>query len=274
MNRKPNSVSSTKSSASARQPLAAFDELLREPPRALDGLRAARVDAGRSPTPFRPRSHSATRPVEARHAVGTSRMPAACRRASTGEAIELGLRACANARRRARATSPPRQRRRQRFGCRLSRRGSSMIVGSRMLTACRRSSSCVRSTAPLERGRRAAGELRPEAASSLCSARPVARRADRVRRRSASKSVERRRRGLRAASVDDRRRVIGGDVSPDPQRQQVAGQVAAVDGRDVGRRQRRQRARVVPVVEVPAIALQRQQRVEGRLQPIDDAGRS
>ena len=56
------------------------------------------------------------------------------------------------------------------------------------------------------------------------------------------------------------------------QRDQVAGQVAAVHGRDVARLQRAQVGRVVPVVEMAAEALQPRHRGERRLQPLDRVG--
>ena len=52
------------------------------------------------------------------------------------------------------------------------------------------------------------------------------------------------------------------------EREQMAGEVAAVHGRDVARLERAQLARVVPVVEVAAEALQARQRRERRLEPL------
>ena len=57
--------------------------------------------------------------------------------------------------------------------------------------------------------------------------------------------VEQRRRARAASARRDAR------ASADRQREERAGEVAAVHGRDVGRRQRRQRPRVVPVEQVP-----------------------
>ena len=51
--------------------------------------------------------------------------------------------------------------------------------------------------------------------------------------------------------------------------QQVAGQVAAVNGGDVGRRERLQRARVVPVVEMPVKSLEPPDGGERGLDPLD-----
>ena len=56
------------------------------------------------------------------------------------------------------------------------------------------------------------------------------------------------------------------------ERDQVRGQVAAVDRRDVARLERREVVRAVPVVEVPAEALETLDRGEGRLQPIRHVG--
>ena len=53
-----------------------------------------------------------------------------------------------------------------------------------------------------------------------------------------------------------------------PERDQVRGEVAAVDGGDVAGLERRESGCVVPVVEVPAEALQASHRGEGRLQPV------
>ena len=55
----------------------------------------------------------------------------------------------------------------------------------------------------------------------------------------------------------------------DRQRQERAGEVAAVDRRDVGRRQRRQRARVVPVQQVTLEAFQA---FDGRERGLDPVG--
>ena len=57
-------------------------------------------------------------------------------------------------------------------------------------------------------------------------------------------------------------------AQPDRQRQQRAGQVAAVHRRDVGRRQRRQRPRVVPVEQVAFVPLQP---LDGRQRLVDPA---
>ena len=54
-----------------------------------------------------------------------------------------------------------------------------------------------------------------------------------------------------------------------PQGDQVAGKVAAVHGRDVGRLQHREVAQVVPVVEVPAEAAQLFERLEDAGEPLD-----
>jgi hypothetical protein len=58
-------------------------------------------------------------------------------------------------------------------------------------------------------------------------------------------------------------RGIGQGQQPGAQRHEVPGQVAAVHGRNVARRQRLERARVVPVEEVPLVALHRAHRREG-----------
>ena len=74
-------------------------------------------------------------------------------------------------------------------------------------------------------------------------------------------------RSHRAARVDDR--LVFGQLPTDRRAaSQVAGQVAAVDGGDVRRRSGRASG-VVPVVEVPAVALHPQQCVERRLEPIE-----
>ena len=58
-------------------------------------------------------------------------------------------------------------------------------------------------------------------------------------------------------------RLVGQRRQARRERQQVAGQVAAVDGRHVHRLQRHQRHRVVPVVEVAVVALHLVHRAEG-----------
>ena len=55
-------------------------------------------------------------------------------------------------------------------------------------------------------------------------------------------------------------------------RHEATQQVAAVDRRDVGRRERQERPRVVPVVEVAPVRLQAVERVEGLLEPLDRRG--
>ena len=54
--------------------------------------------------------------------------------------------------------------------------------------------------------------------------------------------------------ADDR--LVRHPVQPGGEREQVAGEVSAVDGRDVQRPQRLQRPRVVPVEQVAAVPLQ------------------
>jgi hypothetical protein len=61
-------------------------------------------------------------------------------------------------------------------------------------------------------------------------------------------------------------------LQPHAHGQEVSRQVAAVDARDVLGQQRRERPRVVPVVEMPAIPLKLQQRPESWFEAIDDAG--
>ena len=56
------------------------------------------------------------------------------------------------------------------------------------------------------------------------------------------------------------------------ERQQVAGKVPAIDRRDIRRRQRHERPRVVPVIEMSAISLRPHQGAEGRFEPVDDTG--
>ena len=56
------------------------------------------------------------------------------------------------------------------------------------------------------------------------------------------------------------------------ERQQIAGEIAAVDGRDVRRRERDQANRVVPVVEVSSISRQLQKRRERRFEAADHFG--
>ena len=78
----------------------------------------------------------------------------------------------------------------------------------------------------------------------------------------------------RASATPSRRRcAASGRSSPFParvrQRDQVPGQIAAVDGGYVSRVERAQIARVVPIVEMSAEALQPAHRRERRLEPID-----
>ncbi len=55
---------------------------------------------------------------------------------------------------------------------------------------------------------------------------------------------------------------------------QMAGEIAAVDGREVAGLQRLERARVVPVVEVSAVALEIRYRRQGRSEPVDRVERA
>ena len=59
-------------------------------------------------------------------------------------------------------------------------------------------------------------------------------------------------------------------IEPRSQREEIPRQVSAVDGRDVRRRQRSEGLGVVPVVEMPPIARHAQQRIEGRLEAIQN----
>ena len=81
-----------------------------------------------------------------------------------------------------------------------------------------------------------------------------------VARRSRSTTTPRARRSAVSASPSSRcARVCGSLVEleqPLRERDQRAGEVAAVDGGDVARMQRRQRRRVVPVQEVPVVPLE------------------
>ena len=144
---------------------------------------------------------------------------------------------------------------------------------SRTPSADSRSPICGSSVAPLGRAspaRSASCARRPPSSvdrRAAPSPRPIAAAASSFVLEQVDGVLERR----RARRVDDRR-AFGELGQAGAQRQQVAGEVAAVDRRDVGRRQRRQRPRVVPVVEVAAIALHAQQRVERRLEPIEQAG--
>ena len=56
--------------------------------------------------------------------------------------------------------------------------------------------------------------------------------------------------------------------------QQVSRKIAAVHGRDIARRQRLQRLRVVPVEKVAAMAVQRGKRIERRIAAFDERGRT
>ena len=89
--------------------------------------------------------------------------------------------------------------------------------------------------------------------SSLRRDRPLARSASRRRVSDSSNSRSTSPMPSRDFSSMRGARTIAVD-SPLLQCQQVAGQIAAVDGGDVRRRQRRQASSVVPVVEVPAIS--------------------
>jgi hypothetical protein len=53
------------------------------------------------------------------------------------------------------------------------------------------------------------------------------------------------------------------------QRQEVAREIAAVHARDVARKQRLERARVIPIIEMPAVPFEALHRGEGILGPLD-----
>ena len=236
----------------------------------------ASLDAGRSPT-----SSSARSQQRDQHRRGSARRPGSrgCRppadassspvsRSSSSCRVEHGRRRPAPAR------SPPRSSAVGSASAAACRRGAAPRArGSRMLTACSRSSSCVEQPAPLEQ-RSPAGA--PGACAGCRAPRfSAARRAAAVERVDLRLEERRaRRRGLRARVPSMSGARSASDVKRRAQRQQIAGEVAAVDGRDVGGRQRRERARVVPVVEVAAVALHPQQRVEGRLEPVERRRRS
>ena len=124
----------------------------------------------------------------------------------------------------------------------------------------RRSRELGRRPRRMRRGQRRAGSCRArEVSARRSSASCVHRRASPACGQRSSSSVA----ACRRRPSNSAHRQIGGvgqSQQPGAQRQQVAGEVAAVDRRDVARRQRLERPRVVPVVEVAAVALQPVQR--------------
>ncbi len=91
--------------------------------------------------------------------------------------------------------------------------------------------------------------------------------------------------GQRGAEEDERRLdaeqdlraddgAAGALVGGDRENAQMAGEIPAVDGGDVAGLQRLERARVVPVVEVSAVALEIRYRRQGRAEPVDRVERA
>ena len=54
------------------------------------------------------------------------------------------------------------------------------------------------------------------------------------------------------------------------QREQMPGEIAAIDTGDIERDQRSQGARLIPIVEMPAMPFQPMQRVDGRLRALEE----
>ena len=199
-------------------------------------------------------------------------------RAATGRSAWSSSRSVARARRdvrqppprRVRARTRPRSRstRAARVRCPRSSAGSSSSCSS---SAERRQPLADVGAGPPPLGERAGRCWRIVRSSlelrSSVSARPASRRA-----RSPPRTGRARRQVPRARDASTSGRDSISSVEARTERQEIPGEVAAVDRRDIGRRQRRERPRVVPVVEVPAVALHPQQRVEGRLEPVDHAG--
>jgi hypothetical protein len=73
------------------------------------------------------------------------------------------------------------------------------------------------------------------------------------------------------AHVDDRS--VGDRRKARPQRHEVPGEIAAIDGRDVERRQRLSGAGVVPVVEMPLVTLERRHGAERIRRSLDELPR-
>ena len=126
---------------------------------------------------------------------------------------------------------------------RILQRGSQRVGASRSIASASRIASSVAGATCAPRDSRLRRKLRARSASSSARfARPRARRACRAR-------------PVEHARIEER--LVGQREQTRPQRQQMAGEVAAVDRRDVARRQRLQGPRVVPVVEVAVVALER-----------------
>ena len=152
----------------------------------------------------------------------------------------------------------------------------------------RRRRPTARATSRQPRGRAAAARARRRASTSRldtggCAARAcvtIARASrliavSRLRARS-PRCARRRRRGEQIGGVGEpcaalRRASAARSTSasqPLRERDQRAGEIAAVDGRDVARMQRRQRRRVVPVEEMSLVALEALERRQRPIEPI------
>ena len=252
----------------SRQTLAAFDQFFGQPPRVVDGLPrlVRRVALGDLVQGAIAERHE---PREAgdlgRRMQDAGRLQA---RHPAGEPLELEL----PGREDGRGPFEPQRGLGQRRGQRLGRRG----VEQRFLEIVKEDADGLdaflelrEQSAPLEHSRRPPREVRTQAAELALQGARRAAAVERVHLRleQADGIVE----ALEHAAVDDRCG-LGKQRQTRAERQEVAREVAAVDRRDIGGRQRRERARVVPIVEVPAIPLHAQQRVERRLEPIEDAG--
>ena len=118
-----------------------------------------------------------------------------------------------------------------------------------------RPASCATRAGPRARARRAPRWRR-------CDRAELERSAHRKAPSACVRSSERVREAVPALAPERRR--VGELAAAFLQRQQAAGQVAAVDRRDVARLERLQRPRVVPVEQMPAIPLEALERVEAR----------
>ena len=234
---------------------------------AVRGSRRASISAAA------PLAASAATLAQARHGVAAApavvrRRPVPPQRAPPAAAAATPRRRCAAGRRGGRRM-PARTRRAHHCT-------SSSVPATAAISAAAAASRCSNAADARKRRRRRVPGRVPAARS--CAARPRrpagARRsrrpADRPRAASSrTRSVSRRPPNSRGGSIAR----LGQLQQAPAEHQQMAGEVAAVDRRDVQRQQRLERARVVPVVEVAAVALHPASVPNVLLRAVEQAGR-
>ena len=125
------------------------------------------------------------------------------------------------------------------------------------------------------RGRDLAKSTRPRGGRGRLLGQRAAQLVDRRARLGGQRVAQQEERGVDSAlDLDPDDRAAGALVCRDGEDTQMPGEIPAIDGGDVSRLQGLERARVVPVVEVPAVALEIGDGRQGRLEPIDRVERA